>query len=158
MSLQAFPGDFLLKLRPNLEPADSAAITSLRGVLRPIGSKAGCAQVGGKISNTKSPGGMIHPAAATSLTHSGPAGQQSHIRQREADGPPLRSKVSDMNIHAIWAANVTAVSARPIVDYSKQTLTPQREQSRKEQKLEDADSNTSASDILRITADIARGS
>jgi hypothetical protein len=61
-----------------------------------------------------------------------------------------------MNIHAIWAA--TPVSARPIVDYSKQTVTPQQEQSRKEPKLGDDDSNTSASDISRITADIARGS
>jgi hypothetical protein len=156
MNLQAFPRDFLLKLRPNLEPADAATITSLTGVHRPISSKAGCAQGGGKISNTKSPGGMIHPAAATALTHSGPAGQESHIPQREADGPPLRSQESDMNIHAIWAA--TPVSARPIVDSSKQTLTPQQEQSRKEQKLGDDDSNTNASDILRITADIARGS
>ena len=66
--------------------------------------------------------------------------------------------LTDMNINAIWAANVPpSVSARPIVD-SKQTLTPQREQSRKEQKLRGDDSNTSAFDILRITADIARGS
>jgi hypothetical protein len=36
-----------LKLRPNLEPADSAAISSLTGVHGPIGSKAGCAQVRG---------------------------------------------------------------------------------------------------------------
>jgi hypothetical protein len=156
MNLQAFPRDFLLKLRPNLERADSATISSLTGVHRPISSKAGCAQGGGKISNTKSPGGMIHPAAATALTHWGPPGQESHIPQREADGSPLRSKESDMNIHAIWAA--TPVLARPIVDYSKQTLTPQQEQSRKEPKLGDDDSNTSASDISRITADIARGS
>src|ERR1700733_10804423 len=106
MNLQAFPRDFLLKLRPTLASAESATITSLTGVHRLIGSKAGCAEAGGKISDTKSPGGMIHPAAATALTHSGPAGQESHIPQQEAEGPPLRSKVSDMNIHAIWAANV----------------------------------------------------
>ena len=152
MNLQAFPRDFLLKLRPNLERAGSATTPSLTGVHRPISSKAGCAQ----ISNTKSPGGMIHPAAATALTHLGPSGPEAHIPQREADGPPFRSKESDMNIHAIWAA--TPVSARPIVDYSKQTVTPQQEQPRKEPKLGDDDSNTSASDISRITADIARGS
>jgi hypothetical protein len=63
-----------------------------------------------------------------------------------------------MNIRAIWGANVTSVSARSIVDYSKQTLTPQPEQTPKHEKLADDHSNTSASDILRITADIARGS
>jgi hypothetical protein len=63
-----------------------------------------------------------------------------------------------MNINAIWGANVTLVSSRPIVDYSKQTLTLQPEQTRKDEKLADDHSNTSASDILRITADIARGS
>jgi hypothetical protein len=63
-----------------------------------------------------------------------------------------------MNINAIWGANVTLVSSRPSVDYSEQTLTPQPEQTRKDEKLADDHSNTSASDILRITADIARGS
>jgi hypothetical protein len=63
-----------------------------------------------------------------------------------------------MNINAIWGANVTLVSARPIVDCSKQTLTPQPEQTHKDEKLADEHSNTSASDIIRITADIARGS
>jgi hypothetical protein len=63
-----------------------------------------------------------------------------------------------MNINAIWGANVTPTSARPIVDYSKQTLPPQPEQTRNDEKLAEDHSNTSAPDIPRITADIARGS
>ena len=63
-----------------------------------------------------------------------------------------------MNIKAISGADVTSVSAPPIVDYSKQTLTPQPEQTRKHEKVADDHSNPSASDILRITADISRGS
>jgi hypothetical protein len=133
MNLQAFPGDFLLKFRPDLEPADSAA-------------------------TTKSAGGISIPPSRLHSPIRGSAGQDLHRRQREADGPPLQFKESDMNIRAIWGANVTSVSARPIVDYSKQTLTPQPEQTPKHEKLADDHSNTSASDILRITADIARGS
>src|SRR5690348_9284568 len=112
MNLQAFPGDFLLKFRSVLEPVDSAATTSSTVVHRPI-SKAGCAaQVGGKTSNAKSAGGISIPQPRLRLTIWGSAGQDLHRRQREADGPSLRTKESDMNINAIWGANVTPVSAR----------------------------------------------
>ena len=40
MNMQGFPRDFLLKLKPELEHAESAAVTPSTGV-RPISSEAG---------------------------------------------------------------------------------------------------------------------
>jgi hypothetical protein len=41
MNMQGFPRDFLLKLKPELEQAESAAIAPLMGIRPPIRSEAG---------------------------------------------------------------------------------------------------------------------
>ena len=57
----------------------------------------------------------------------------------------------------LWGAAETPISGRPIIDYSKQIPTLQREPSNNERKLVIEDLST-ASDILSIIADFARGS